>query len=445
MLTPTDKVLPNALDTELALLNSVLVDPNRTMLEAGSLPVAAFYSTLHGRFWQAALELYNKGSSIGLETILESASPEVRDDLKHLLTVILTREANGFPSMAGDYVKIILERWHRRRLIETGHKLMTQAFDDGTDAEAIAAETMHHLTHLNLHVKGPAHVSQYVDAAQARINKAILEHSEVTGLDTGLRQLNLYTHGLTAPDLWILAARPSLGKTSLATTIGINVANKSGKVLIFSLEQSGCALTQRMIAAQSRVNMRKLRNLPDDQVNDITHAMQTIRKLPLWVDERGGLTITQIRADARRIQAVNGLDLIIVDYIGITRPTHPRMDRYEHLTEVSGELKNMAKELNVPVLALSQLNRMLAKERRRPRPDDLRESGAIEQDADVIILLSSDVEVTDLPDVWQPKITSPADLENVVLCDVAKNREGSTGWAFLKFNKVWTRYDDFTV
>jgi replicative DNA helicase len=137
--------------------------------------------------------------------------------------------------------------------------------------------------------------------------------------------------------------------------------------------------------------------------------------------------------------------LVIVDYIGITRPTHPRMERYEHLTEVSGELKNMAKELNVPVLALSQLNRSLARENRRPRVDDLRESGALEQDADLILLLSANVEADDLPDVWRDKITDANQLENVVLCDVAKNREGGTGHAFLQFNRQFTLYTDLAL
>ena len=440
-----NRPLPNALETELALLSAALIEPARTMLEAGQMPVAAFYAPAHAKVWSAILACYNAGVAIGLQTIPEYAPAADLDEVTSTLNKVLLIRESGLASQAGEYVKILLERWHRRRLIEAGYRLQSRAYESDVDPEEAATEAMHLLTHLDLHAKGPAHISAYMDAVQERINKAILDPAETTGLDTGLQQLNLYTHGLTAPDLWILAARPSLGKTSLATTIGINVARVGKKVLIFSLEQSGCALTQRMIAGAAHVNMRKLRYLPDDKTKDISHAIHTIGKLPIWVDDRGGLTVTQIRSDARRVKAVHGLDLVIVDYIGITRPTHPRMERYEHLTEVSGELKNMAKELNVPVLALSQLNRSLARENRRPRVDDLRESGALEQDADLILLLSANVKADDLPDVWRDKITDANQLENVVLCDVAKNREGGTGHAFLQFNRQFTLYTDLAL
>ena len=437
---PLDRQLPNDTKSELALLSAAIVDPNTTLLHAGMLPVAAFYNAVHGKLWTAILACYNAGTAIGIETVMAQIASNDQADLSRLLSDVLGTQS-GFAAMTGEYAKLITERWHRRRLIEAGHKLVNQAFDTDTDASTVATEAMHALTHMNLNAKGPAHVTEYLTAAQDRINKGIIEKSEVTGLDTGLKQLNMMTHGMHSPDLWILAARPSLGKTSLATTIACNVAGAGHKVLFFSLEQSGASLTQRMISGYARVNMRRLRNLPDEQVHDIGNAVQSIAKLPLWIDERGGLTVTQIRGEARRMAAVNGVELVIVDYIGIMRPSHPRQDRYEHITEASGELKNMAKELGCPVLVLSQLNRLMAREKRRPRLDDLRESGAIEQDADVIVLLSGDVELNDLPENWQEKVTG-TQLPKLVIADVGKNREGATGFAYLTFSKENTRYDD---
>lgn len=430
-------IIPQDQETELALLSAALVDLQSVMLECTDLSPEAFVSPAHAAIWSALLGLGHAG---GHHADLPVISAKLGGDSERFTPALYNAlEATGIPALAGQYKGILQEKHYRRRLLSAAHRLLSQTQSEEPLDEALAhmGEAMQQTS-----VKGATPVKPLVKEAAEQIDAEVMSSRHVSGLDTGYENLNKITGGLKSQNLILIAARPSNGKTTLAMNIATHVAAVEGKpVLVFSLEQSGVELTKRQLAAMSGVNLRELRYSADKdaQFSKITSASSKLAGLPLYIDDRGGLTTSQIRAEARRLKAKHGLALVVVDYIGLIRPANPRTEILEHITRTSADLKLMAKELGVPVMALSQLNRKADADGRRPKLHDLRDSGSLEQDADMVILLSRKPSMDELPDKLK-RILSPADLERISVVDVAKNRDGATAPLFMWFDRTTTSF-----
>ena len=278
----------------------------------------------------------------------------------------------------------------------------------------------------------------------------MLLREETDGVLTGYSDLDGLTNGFKPGEMIVLAARPSVGKTSLAMNIVENIAFSSKyrdsprHALVFSLEMSSLSLAMRLICGRARVNMNDLRKgfVPRNQAEKLHQTSKEFQQSPLWVDDTSGLSINQIRAKARRLKMRNKLDFVVVDYLQLISTESRVLSRENQISEISRGLKAMAKELDVPVLVLSQLNRDSEKERRDPRLSDLRESGAIEQDADVVMLLGKHRKGEDVRqmDYDGEEDRTEEDFEPVVLI-LAKQRNGPTGKINLAFRRKYTRFE----
>lgn len=441
MQADVSRCLPNAAESELALLGAALVSPRQVLTECGGLPGEAFYSGPRGRLWGVLKRLDSSGTAIDPTTISAALkTAEEREELSPVVTEALTGTA-GLANAAPDYCAAIRDAWRRREVIELCYQVTERAYSGETDLAEVQADAMRRLADIGDDETTVAPVKDYLRRAEDEINAAITRPEGLTGLDTGFDGINRLLQGLHAPDFNLLAARPSQGKTALAVNMAVNIAGAGAAVGFFSLEQSGTALAKRAIASLAAVNMRGLRNLPPCGQEDIAKAIVSLEGLPLYLDDFGGHSVATIRAEARRMVARWGVRVVFVDYLQIIRPSNRKASRYEQMTETSAELKRMAKELGVCVVALSQLSRHAAQESRRPRLDDLRESGALEQDADVVLLLSSDPADEELPPSLRGKFDDDQ-RRAITVCDVAKNREGATGLCFLRFSREITRYND---
>jgi replicative DNA helicase len=285
-------------------------------------------------------------------------------------------------------------------------------------------------------------IKEAIKDANTVIAKLLMKKGELTGITSGFKDLDAMTFGFQRAEMIIIAARPSMGKTSFALNIAESAAMpKKGDpaaVLVFSLEMSASQLALRMLCSRSRVNMKLLRDglvgRDGAEVNAIGKAAEEFKKAPILIDDSSNLTIMELRAKARRIHARKKLGMIIVDYLQLLSGSDPRAPREQQVAEVSRGLKALAKELDVPVLVLSQLNRSSEKENRTPRLSDLRESGSIEQDADVVLMLSR-------PKDADEKFQTAANAADLI---VAKQRNGPVGDLKLTFLQEITRFENFT-
>ncbi|MDH3426013.1 MAG: replicative DNA helicase, partial [Acidimicrobiia bacterium] len=260
--------------------------------------------------------------------------------------------------------------------------------------------------------------------------------SGITGLATGFKDLDHKLAGLQPANLVVIAARPSMGKTTLALNMGANIAARDLPVAIFSLEMSREEVAQRLLCAQARVDSQKLRTgeLTQNQWSKLTHAAAQLYNKPIFIDDSASLTVTEIRAKSRRLQRKSGLELIIVDYLQLMTAGAIRGEnRQQEIADISRNLKNLARELHVPIIAASQLNRALEqRENKRPRLGDLRESGAIEQDADVVMFIYRH-------EYYHPEAQESLGIAEI---DVAKHRSGATGRVDMTFLPEFTLFSD---
>ena len=286
-------------------------------------------------------------------------------------------------------------------------------------------------------------IKKSVDDAVKLVQKLIAGRGELAGLSSGFVDLDKMTFGLHGQEMIILAARPSMGKTSLAMNIAEAVAlpEKPGAdgagVLIFSLEMSAEQLAMRLLTSRAKVSSQRLREgfVNKEEQQALAQAAKELKNARMWIDDSGQVTINQLRAKARRIWARNDkMGLIVIDYLQLLAGTDPKIQREQQISEISRGLKTLAKELNVPVIVLSQLNRDSEKEKRQPKLSDLRESGSIEQDADVVLLLARPKDVGD-------EFSVAADTADLI---IAKQRNGPVGDLKLNFRKEYTRFENYT-
>ena len=439
------KVPPHSIEAEQSVLGGLMLDNERWDDVAERVVADDFYTRPHRHIFTEMARLQESGSPIDLITLAESLERQGQLDSVGGFAYLAELSKNT-PSAANisAYADIVRERAVVREMISVANEIAEAGFDPqgrtSEDLLDLAESRVFKIAESRANKdEGPKNIADVLDATVARIERLFQQpHDGVTGVNTGYDDLNKKTAGLQPSDLIIVAARPSMGKTTFAMNLVENAAMLQDKpVLIFSLEMPSEQIMMRSLASLSRVDQTKIRTgqLDDEDWARISGTMGILlEKRNIYIDDSSGLTPTEVRSRARRIAREHGgIGLIMIDYLQLMRVPALSDNRTLEIAEISRSLKALAKELNVPVVALSQLNRSLEQRAdKRPVNSDLRESGSIEQDADLIMFIYRD-------EVYHEN----SDLKGIAEIIIGKQRNGPIGTVRLTFNGQWSRFDNY--
>lgn len=429
---------PQDLEAERALLGSILLRPEAMHEVVDVVSPESFYAGKHRLIFGAMFELFKKTEPIDLVSVSsklkENKQLENAGGMTYLASLVDTVPTS---MNAKHYADITLKKAVMRSLIECSHHISELGFSEEEDIDELldkAEKKMYEVTNAPTNHKfvSLAHV---LEDAFERLDKLSKSDGELRGVPTGFSELDHKTAGLQKSDLIILAARPSMGKTSLALDIARNAAVKFGKsVGIFSLEMSAQQLVDRLLASEAQVDSWRLRTgklKADEEFDRISDALNHLSQAKIFIDDQPANNIIKMRSTARRLKAEHGLDLIIVDYLQLMAPTTrlKAESMVQQVTEISRSLKQLARELEVPVIALSQLSRAIETRRGRPQLSDLRDSGSIEQDADLVWFIHS-----------EDRYKEQAERSNIIELIIAKHRNGPIGTVELFFDEKKTTF-----
>jgi replicative DNA helicase len=444
-----DRLPPNSIEAEQGVLGCVLLSPNDCLgecIEKLKPGHKVFYDLRHQTLFQALVEMYDEKQAIDLITLQQWLKNKQQIEGAGGLGYI-SGLSDAVPSAANlqYYLDIVLEKYLLRRVVQTCTEIAGRVFDYEGEVDSLLDEVERDILRISEDRVSGANLSikELVNRAITKIEEFHQNQGMLTGVATGFIDFDKMTTGLHEGEMIVVAARPSVGKTSLAMNIVEHVAlDLKTPVGVFSLEMTADQLILRMLCSRSRVNLRDIRDgfLAERDFPKLTGAAGKMAGAPLFVDDTGGLSILQLRARARRMWQQYGIKLFVIDYLQLLHSTSRRSEnRQQEIAEISGGIKALAKELNVPIIVLSQLNRELEKRGpgERPRLSDLRESGAIEQDADLVGLLYRDTKNKDGEE-------DPGELEQEAIpvkLFIAKQRNGPTGDVDLTFLKSYTRFE----
>lgn len=427
---------PQNLEAEESVLGSMMISPGAITAVAEQLQEQDFYRDSHRLIFRAIVELFNSGEPADPITVTEQLTAAGAIDRvggrAYIHTLVSTVPA---ASNASYYAGIVKENSLLRSIIQVGNEIARLGYERPGDVREMLDQCEKMMFDVSQHqIHGEfRRVKELLDAQFERIEKLHNAGKKITGIRTHFPDLDKLTSGLQASNLVILAARPSMGKTSLALDFAQNIAIKDNiPVALFSLEMSESELVQRMMCKQGRVDSHRLRNgtVGSDDWAKLTDAGAILSKAPIYVDDTASVNMLEIRAKTRRLASRHpDLGLVIVDYMQLMMPDGRVQNREQEIAKISRSMKIMARELDLPVLALSQLSRAPEK-RDPPRPilSDLRESGAIEQDADMVMF------------VYRPRNDDTGQLENTAELIIAKHRNGPTGKVDLQFNPQYASF-----
>lgn len=427
------KLPPQHIEAEQSVLGALMIDKDAIIKVADILRTEDFYKPAHGKIYETILGLYERHEPIDMLSVTTRLKENgAFKDAGG--TTYLTELINSVPSSShvAHYAKLVKDKRVLRDLITTSAEIAETAFDPGEDIEAMIDQIEQKI--FSIAQRSTAQrfllLKNELPAAYERIEKIHASKGTMRGIPTGFFALDNYLSGLQKSDLIVIGARPSLGKTSLALDIARHIGVKEKKsVAIFSLEMSIDQVIDRFIASEARVPLWQLRTGKLSSETDfqlIQASLNTLSDARIFIDDTPSANILQMRSVARRLQAEQGLDLIVVDYLQLITPRTKTDNIVAQVTEISRGLKTLARELNVPVLALSQLSRGVdQRDDKTPRLADLRESGSIEQDSDVVLFIHRKDKQTNNPEAQ--------DL-NMAEIKIAKHRNGPVGSVRLRFN-----------
>jgi replicative DNA helicase len=435
-----EKTLPQSVDSERAVLGAILLDEKAIFAASETLLAEDFYLESHREIFKAILSLVEEESSIDFFTLREELRRRNREDIAGG-AAYLTSLTDGLPRAlnVGHYAKTIREKSMARQLIRLSNETTTRCYQ----GEERPGEILEHVESRIFKIAardlkgGFQPAMELARSAYAEIEESSRHKGIVSGLDTGFADLNRMTGGLHKQNLVVVAARPGLGKTSFCLNIACHAAICGERsVGIFSLEMSKPEIMKRMISSQAEVDANRIQGgyLTRDDWTRINQATTSLSAAPIYIDDSANLTMLQVRAKSQRLAMEHGIDLLVVDYLQLVSGSRRYENRTQEVTEISRGLKNLAKELDIPVIAVSQLNREVEKRSggRKPQLSDLRESGAIEQDSDLVLFISR--EGTD-EDFGAGDCTAEV--------SIGKQRNGMTGAFKLMFRKRITRFENY--
>lgn len=436
-----ERPLPSSEESERVILGAILLDNALITQAIEHLKPEDLYSPLHRKIYSAMISLFESSKQIDPILIGEELKKEGSIESIGGITTI-TNLTFGLPhfSNVAEYIKVVKDKSVIRNLIRTCNHITSEALAEEDDAEVVMdhAEQMIFALAEERTRQGFSHVQPIAERVLVKVQEyAKRETHALTGLATGFRELDQLTSGLQKSDLVIVAARPSMGKTALGLTIAQNSAvQEKAVVAVFSLEMSQEQLVMRMLSSEAKVDAQRFRTgyLTRDEWGRLAGGIETLSNAKIFIDDTPGISVLEMRAKARRLAAEQkALDLIVVDYLQLMGGSRRTESRQQEVSQISRELKSLAKELNVPVIAISQLSRA-PEARNPPKPlmSDLRESGSIEQDADVVAF------------IYREDYYNRTD-ENNGLAEliIAKQRNGPTGTIRLAFLKEFTRFENY--
>lgn len=433
-----DKIPPQNLEAEMAVLGSLLIDENAISVAVESLTPASFYKEAHKRIFESILDLYNENKAIDLITLTDELKR--RGSLEEIGGVsFLTNLANSVPTAANisHYVSIVKEKNILRTLINNATRIVSLCYESEGNIDELVdnAERLVFEVSDSKHQGSFLHLKEIIKDSIDTIDKLYQKKAHVTGIPTGYIDFDLKTSGLQSSDLIIVAGRPSMGKSAFA----LGIAEYAGVIekiptAIFSLEMSKEQLVQRMLCSHAKVDAHKVRTgyLATSDWPRLTAAAGKLSEAPIFIDDTPAISVMELRAKARRLKAHQDIQLIILDYLQLMRGSSNIENRQQEISEISRSLKALARELNVPLVAISQLSRAVeSRQDHRPQLSDLRESGAIEQDADVVVLILRE-------EYYNPSPDNQGTAEIII----AKQRNGPVGSMKLTFIKEYTRFEN---
>ena len=434
-----ERPLPHNLDAERSVLGAILLDNHALNLALEKLKADDFFLDQHRRIFERMIELGEAHQAIDLVTLTEEL--DRRGDLEAAGgAAYLAQLVDGVPHVSNleHYARIVREKAVLRNLAHAAQAIQEQALEADEDADSILDRAESFIFRLaeERFRAGFIGVKELIRENFERLERIFTEGRRITGLPTGYMQLDNLTAGLQPSELIIVAARPSIGKTSLALNFAENVALRMGQpVAIFSLEMSKESLLLRLLASQARIDAHKFRTgrLGREDWRKMTETLGQLAEAPLWIDDSGSSTVVEMGAKARRLKKDKGLSLVVVDYLQLISTRGRFANRNEEVSSISRTLKALAKELKVPVVVLSQLTRAPEREDRRPQLADLRESGAIEQDADVVLFIHR-------PNAFKPD--QPEEERAKTEMIIAKQRNGPTDKVNFVFLNAYTRFEE---
>lgn len=435
-----EKMPPQNLEAEMSVLGSMLIEEDAISRTVEVLDESHFYKKAHRRIFAAIVNLYENSQAVDLVTLTE----QLRKDgsLEEIGGATYLTTLTSFVPTAANvdyYAKIVKEKALLRSLIGASTQIITESYDltKGVDALLDKAESLIFDISQRKFEGGFTPFKDVIKGAIETIDRLYQKKEYVTGIATGFRELDIKTAGLQPSDLIVIAGRPSMGKSSLVSCIAehAGVVDKH-PVAIFSLEMSKEQLVQRMLCSHARVDAHKVRTgfLTHSDWPKLTNAAGKLSEAPIFVDDTPGISVLELRAKARRLKSRHDIKLIIVDYLQLMQG--PKVEnRQQQISEISRSLKALARELNVPLIAVSQLSRAVeARADHRPQLSDLRESGAIEQDADLVALLLRE-------EYYMPTEENRGITEVII----GKQRHGPVGSLKLAFIKEYTRFEDLSL
>ena len=438
-----DRVPPQNIDAEQAVLGAMLIKKEAIAEVSQILRPEDFYRDAHKIVYETMLTLFNKNEPADIVTVSDYLNNENLMEKVGGVTFI-TALANTVPTAANVtyHAKIVREKSDLRHLINTATDIAGMAYESSDDV----ADVIDKSEKMIMEVANRQNVSAFTPMRDIvmetfdKINVLYESKGGLTGIPCGFTDLDKLTSGLQASDLILVAARPSMGKTAFTLNIGAHVALKEHKnVAFFSLEMSKQQLVQRMLCSEGGIDSQKLRKGELDKTDwsKLVNVANKVAEAPLYIDDTAGITVMELRSKARRLKAEKGLDLIIIDYLQLMQGRTGKGatdNRQQEISEISRSLKAVARELNVPVIALSQLSRSVeSRQIKRPMLSDLRESGSLEQDADIVMFLYRE-------DYYDPETVN----KNITEVIVAKHRNGPVDTVKMFFKKEFTRFNDLS-
>lgn len=437
-----DKLQPHNVEAEEAVLGALLIDADAILRISSRIEAKDFYLQRHAWIFEAIHNLYQRRQPVDLVTLTDELERN-----SHLADIggpaFLTDLINATPtSIHAEFYANIVERTAiLRRLIEGATQIAKLAYEDVENVDEVVdrAETIIFGISQRHDKRDLRPIRHAIDDYYDRVEYLSQHQGEIVGIPTGLKDLDKLLGGMQRSDLLIMAGRPGMGKTSLALSIALQAARRWNKrIAMFSLEMSDEQLVQRLISAETSIDSQRLRlgQIRDDEWPVLMQATTLLAETPFFIDDTPAISAIELRSKARRLDAEHGLDLVIVDYLQLMRGESRRNEnRQQEISFISRSLKELARELNVPVIALSQLSRAVeSRHDKRPMLSDLRESGSIEQDADVVMFVYRD-------EVYNPDTEYP----NIAEIIVAKHRSGPTGIFSVYFKKQLAQFVDLEV
>ncbi|WP_416199173.1 replicative DNA helicase [Sporanaerobacter sp.] len=430
------RIPPHSLEAEQSVLGAMIIDKEAINTAVETIRPEDFYKEANKEIYETILELYNRNEPVDLITLSEELKK--RGTLENVGGINYLTSLSGSVATTANvkyYCDIVEEKSILRRLIKSCDEIITKSFEDAEEVNSIierAEKSIFDITQ-GRNNEGFSPIKEVLLDSFSRIEEMSMNEGGLTGLTTGFLDIDEKLSGLQKSDLILLAARPSMGKTALGLNIALNSAIKgNGHVAIFSLEMSKEQLVQRMLSSVSHVNLQKIISgrLDEDEWVKIVQAMGPLSSTNIFIDDTPGISIMEMKAKCRKLKIEKGLDLVVVDYLQLMQSDSPSESRQQEISSISRGLKALAKEMECPVLALSQLSR--APELRsdhRPILSDLRESGAIEQDADIVMFLYRD-----------EYYNEDTDKKNIGEVIIAKHRNGPTGTVELLWMGQFTKF-----